>query len=194
MIKHALWILSILAIAAWLGGCGQQAATTQAPAAAAPTAAKPEAAKPEAQPEAAKPEAAKPEAAKPAEQPTVQQATPGAVTVTLPTGMQLKIVYFDFDKYDIKPEFRDAIKYNADTLNKDKNVKVTIEGHCDERGSTEYNLALGERRATAVQKALVSQGVAGNRLKIVSYGEERPVDQGHDEAAWAKNRRGSMSQ
>jgi peptidoglycan-associated lipoprotein len=108
--------------------------------------------------------------------------------------MELKTVYFDFDKYDIKPEFKDAIKYNAQQLNKDKSVKVTVEGHCDERGSTEYNLALGERRATAVQKALVADGVDGKRLKVVSYGEERPVDPGHDETAWAKNRRSALSQ
>ena len=183
MMKHALWMLSVLAVVAWIGGCAQQGATATTPASGTPAATS---SQPNANP-----------AANPASTSSGQQTastTGGATTITMADGMQLKTVYFDFDKYDIKPEFRDAIKFNATELNKDKSVKVTVEGHCDERGSTEYNLALGERRATAVQKALVSQGVDGKRLKVVSYGEERPVDPGHDETAWAKNRRSVLSQ
>lgn len=182
--KQALGILTMLAVVGWLAGCAQQAATAPTPPPPKPPAEQP------------KPEAAKPEEPKPAEQPSgqVMQATPGAATVTTANGVQLRIIYFDFDKYDIKPEFRDAIKFNAQQLNKDASMRVTVEGHCDERGSTEYNLALGERRATAVQKALASEGVDAKRMKVVSYGEERPVDPGHDEAAWAKNRRGLISQ
>lgn len=200
MIKQALWMISVAALATWLGACTQTAQTATTPAApppAAPAAQPQPEAKPEApaaaQPQAPKPEESKPEAPKPAEQaaPTVPAQAPAAVVVA--PGMELKIIYFDFDKYDIKPEFRDAIKFNAQELNKNRSVKVTIEGHADERGTTEYNLALGERRAVAVQKALIAEGVDGSRLKVVSYGEERPVDPGHDEAAWAKNRRGQFS-
>jgi peptidoglycan-associated lipoprotein len=194
MIKHALWFFSILVIVAWLGGCAQEGATAQAPTA--QPAAQPQ--QPQQQPAAqpqpeAKPEEPKP-AMKPEPEPVKDPTTGGAATVITSSGLELRIVYFDFDKYDIKPEFRDDIKTNAAELNKDRSVKVTIEGHCDERGSTEYNLALGERRATAVQKALIAEGVAANRLKVVSYGEERPVDPGHDEGAWGKNRRSVLSQ
>ena len=184
--KQALGILTVLAVLGWLAGCAQQAATAPTPAAqpaAAPAAAAPP-------PAAAAPEAKPAEAA-----PKAVEAPPGAaVTEVIAGGIELRIIYFDFDKYDIKPEFRDAIKYNAQQLNKDASLRVTVEGHCDERGSTEYNLALGERRATAVQKALASEGVDAKRMKVVSYGEERPVDPGHDEGAWAKNRRSLVSQ
>lgn len=98
-------------------------------------------------------------------------------------------IYFDFDKYNIKPEFEAAIRHNAEILTGDPGKRVLIEGHCDERGTTEYNLALGERRARAVQNALVEQGVNPNQISIVSHGEERPADPGHNEEAWAKNRR-----
>jgi peptidoglycan-associated lipoprotein len=100
------------------------------------------------------------------------------------------IVYFDFDRSEIKPEFIATIQKNARLLRENPDMKVVIEGHCDERGTTEYNLALGERRATAVQKALIANGVSPEQLQTVSFGEERPVDMGHNEEAWAKNRRG----
>jgi peptidoglycan-associated lipoprotein len=98
------------------------------------------------------------------------------------------VVYFDFDKYNIKPEFEGVIKQNAQSLS-GNGATVIVEGHCDERGTTEYNLALGERRAKAVRDALVQQGVSAGHLEIVSYGEERPAAMGHDEAAWSQNRR-----
>lgn len=99
-------------------------------------------------------------------------------------------VYFDFDRSEVKPEFFATIRTNARMLRENPDVKVVIEGHCDERGTTEYNLALGERRAAAVQKALIAQGVNPAQISTVSFGEERPVDTGHTEEAWAKNRRG----
>ena len=102
-------------------------------------------------------------------------------------------VYFDFDKYNIKPEFEKVIKQNADILKKAPTLKVVIEGHCDERGTTEYNLALGQRRASAVMQALQAQGVEKSQMKTISYGKERPVDLGHTEEAWAKNRRGVIT-
>jgi peptidoglycan-associated lipoprotein len=104
--------------------------------------------------------------------------------------LSFQTVYFDYDKYNIRPDARPAIEANARELNKVANLKIIIEGHCDERGTTEYNLALGEHRAVAVMQALAGAGVGKDRLKTVSYGKERPVDPGHDEAAWAKNRRG----
>jgi peptidoglycan-associated lipoprotein len=103
--------------------------------------------------------------------------------------VSFQTVYFDFDKYNIKPEFVSVIKQNADILKKAAALKIVIEGHCDERGTNEYNLALGQRRATAVMKALEAEGVNKDQLKTISYGEERPVDPGHTEEAWAKNRR-----
>jgi peptidoglycan-associated lipoprotein len=99
-------------------------------------------------------------------------------------------VFFDFDKSDIKPEGRQTLQRQADWLKKYANVTLTVEGHCDERGTREYNLALGERRASAVKKLLVALGVAANRLSTISYGKERPAVVGSNEAAWAQNRRG----
>lgn len=101
----------------------------------------------------------------------------------------LKDVFYDFDKYDIKPTEAKKLQDDAVWIKKNPNVLVTIEGHCDERGTVEYNLALGERRAEAAKKYLVSLGVKASRLKTISYGKSKPFDPGHDEAAWAKNRR-----
>ncbi len=101
-------------------------------------------------------------------------------------------IYFDFDQSNIKPEFEAAIRANARLLLDDADMSVTIEGHCDERGTNEYNLALGQRRAEAVRRALMAEGVAAGQLQTISYGEERPVALGHDEGSWSQNRRGIM--
>jgi peptidoglycan-associated lipoprotein len=101
----------------------------------------------------------------------------------------LKDVHFDFDRYDMRPEDGPVLKENAALLMKSTAVKVQIEGHCDERGTAEYNLALGERRANSTKKYLVSLGVPPDRLSTISYGKEAPLDPGHHEEAWAKNRR-----
>ncbi len=98
-------------------------------------------------------------------------------------------VYFDFDKYDLSKTSRDSLVKNADLLRKDTSEKIRIEGNCDERGSDEYNLALGEKRAKAAMEYLVTMGIPADRLSVISYGKEKPADPGHDEAAWAKNRR-----
>jgi peptidoglycan-associated lipoprotein len=100
-----------------------------------------------------------------------------------------KMVHFDFDKSEIKPEYYDVIKAEADYLAAVPSMSVTVEGHCDERGTREYNLALGERRANAVKNALIAQGISPSRIITISYGEERPLDPRHNEEAWAKNRR-----
>ncbi len=98
-------------------------------------------------------------------------------------------VYFEFDKYDIKANFRTPLQQDASAIEKHSSAKVVVEGYCDERGSEEYNLALGERRATSVKKYLASLGVNEGQLRTISYGEEKPADPGHNEKAWAKNRR-----
>jgi peptidoglycan-associated lipoprotein len=100
-----------------------------------------------------------------------------------------RVIYFDFDKSDIKDEYRDIIQAHAEYLASHPDVSITLEGHCDERGTREYNIALGERRANAVQRMLTLQGVAASQIRVVSYGEERPAALGHDEDAWALNRR-----
>lgn len=99
------------------------------------------------------------------------------------------IVYFDLDKYDIRSEFAQMLDAHANFLRSNPSYKVTVEGHADERGTPEYNIALGERRANAVKMYLQGKGVSADQITIVSYGKEKPAVLGHDEAAYAKNRR-----
>ena len=101
-------------------------------------------------------------------------------------------IYFDFDKYDLKDEARDRLARNASFLKERSEFVLTIEGHCDERGTNDYNIALGDRRANAARDYLVSLGVSGSRVKTLSYGEERPTCTEHDEGCWSKNRRGEF--
>jgi len=101
----------------------------------------------------------------------------------------LPIIYFAFDSYKLDGEARTNLKTVAKYLKDNPSTNVQIEGHCDERGTTEYNLALGERRANAARSYLTKVGVDGSRVSVISYGSERPAVQGHDEGAWAKNRR-----
>ncbi len=102
---------------------------------------------------------------------------------------ELQKVYFNFDSADLSEEARASLSKNAEYLSRQAGVKVRIEGNCDERGSDDYNMALGERRAKSAKDYLVNLGIASDRLSTISYGEEKPAVQGHDEAAWAKNRR-----
>ncbi|EKT59525.1 peptidoglycan-associated lipoprotein Pal [Providencia sneebia] len=99
------------------------------------------------------------------------------------------IVYFGFDKYNVSPEYAQMLDAHAEFLRNNPSVKVVIEGHADERGTPEYNIALGERRANAVKMYLQSKGVAGDQMSLVSYGKEKPAVLGHTEADYAKNRR-----
>ena len=103
-----------------------------------------------------------------------------------------RVIYFDFDSNVVKEEFRSAIDGHAKRLVAAKSKKVVIEGHTDERGGREYNQALGQRRAEAVQKSLTLLGVSGDQIEAVSFGEERPAVQGSTEEAWAKNRRAEI--
>ncbi|HET8948547.1 MAG TPA: peptidoglycan-associated lipoprotein Pal, partial [Candidatus Polarisedimenticolia bacterium] len=98
-------------------------------------------------------------------------------------------VLFDFDSADLNGESKTTLNDNAAQIRQHAPLAVRIEGHCDERGTTEYNLALGDRRARAARDYIVSLGIPANRLRTISYGKERPVDPGHTEAAWAQNRR-----
>lgn len=102
---------------------------------------------------------------------------------------RLKDIYFDYDRYDIRDDAKPVLKEIAGLLAKTKDVKLIIEGHCDSRGTNEYNLALGDRRAKSAKDYLVSLGIPSNRVEVVSYGEEKPVCTEENEACWAKNRR-----
>ena len=101
----------------------------------------------------------------------------------------LQTVYFDFDESSIKSDMRNALNRNARLLNENKSTRVRLEGHCDERGTNEYNMALGERRANSVKQFLTDYGISSSRITIISYGEERAASSGHNESAWGKNRR-----
>lgn len=104
----------------------------------------------------------------------------------------IKDVYFDYDKSDVRADQQSAIQADAQFLNQHSNINVTVEGHCDERGSTEYNLALGDQRASSVKNALVGAGVNASRIKTISYGKEKPFCTESNEACWQQNRRGHI--
>jgi peptidoglycan-associated lipoprotein len=110
------------------------------------------------------------------------------------TGQPLgRVFYFDYDRAVLRPEALALLELHAGFLRNSPDRRVVVEGHCDERGTREYNLALGERRSDAVRSFLVQAGVRRSQIDTVSYGEERPVDAGHSEAAWAQNRRAELS-
>ena len=117
------------------------------------------------------------------------EAQPLGGTGGADAGVLKTTIYFDFDSSEIRPEFASTLAAHGKKIGADKSLKVRLEGNTDERGSAEYNVALGERRAQAVKRALLLEGAAGPQLSTVSYGEERPVAEGHDETAWAQNRR-----
>jgi peptidoglycan-associated lipoprotein len=116
--------------------------------------------------------------------PTQDLSTQPAIPATLD-----RVIYFDFDSYAVKDEFRPIVEAHANLLKQNPTAKEVAEGHTDERGGSEYNLALGQKRAEAVVQQMKVLGVGDSQLEAVSYGKERPAVDGHDEAAWAKNRR-----
>ena len=127
---------------------------------------------------------------------TASTSGEGAMSAEIKAGTQQDLVvnvgdrvFFAFDRYDLRPEARLTLQKQAAWMKANPGVSVTIEGHCDERGTREYNLALGERRANAASDFLMSLGVAAGRITTISYGKERPVDPASNEVAWAKNRR-----
>lgn len=118
---------------------------------------------------------------------SVPVAPPG--TPTAGNSYNLYTIYFDFDKSNIRSDAQSVLDTNFEVLSKNPSTKVQIVGHCDERGSNEYNMALGDRRATSTRAYLINRGIQADRLTTLSKGEEEPVDAGHNEAAWQKNRR-----
>jgi peptidoglycan-associated lipoprotein len=179
--KSFIITIFILCIGLIMMGCPKKTVVKEEPSVKKEEAAKIEAAKKE---EAAKIEAAKKEL----EKSLVAKKEPGIEGVVFESSL-LKDIHFEFDKYDIRPGDAAILKGNAEVLKKYHKVKIQIEGHCDERGTNEYNLALGERRANSTKNYLLSLGVSPERVSTISYGEERPSDPGHTEEAWAKNRR-----
>jgi len=183
MIKKGLTIfIIVLCLGVILSGCSKKAVVKEEPSA--KSAEELQAGKDAKEAERIKEEALKKEF----EKSLVAKSTPGIEGVVHESSM-LKDVRFDFDRYNIRPTETEILKGNVALLKKYPGMKFQIEGHCDERGTSEYNLALGERRANSIMKYLVSLGIESNRISTISYGEERPFDPGHNEEAWAKNRR-----
>jgi peptidoglycan-associated lipoprotein len=180
-------LMSVLLAGLMITGCARRPATVAASAAA-----------PAAAPSPAPAPAPAPSAPSPAPAPPAPAAAAAPAPAPRPVPKEfmavaaLKEVYFDFDKYDIRPEDAKTLDANATWLKSNGDNLVLIEGHCDERGTNEYNLALGERRAKSTMNYLVSQGIQANRITIISYGEERPVCTEKTEACWAKNRRANF--
>lgn len=105
----------------------------------------------------------------------------------------LQVVYFGYDSFTLDDGARAALDSNAKQMRDNPALEVSVDGHCDERGTVEYNQALGQKRAETVQQYLTDAGIPANRFRVISYGKERPADEGHDESAWAKNRRVEFS-
>jgi peptidoglycan-associated lipoprotein len=142
-----------------------------------------------------KPAAPTPEITEPAPTAGAAATTPAAdpaASTPADSGVAFSTVYFDFDSYSLTGSAKAELQKIATTLKSQQSVRIQVEGHCDERGSNEYNLALGERRARAIQEFLTAEGVSNTNLSTISYGEERPAVVGSTEEAWAKNRRGEF--
>ena len=192
-----LVVTSLLVLAGIGSGCAKRPATTQA-AAPAPTGTASTMAPGSSQPGGTTATPSGPSTSQPGGAGATATPTP-APTTAAPTARpaprdfaavpELQDIYFDFDKYDIRPADTRILDTNAAWLKSNPNHLVLIEGHADERGTNEYNLALGERRAKSTMNYLVSQGVQANRITIISYGEERPTCTEKSEGCWAKNRR-----
>jgi len=189
---HILFAVTVLASSLALVGCPKRPEVVQAgPGAVGPGAAAPAPAPAPPAPRVAETPVTRP--APPAEapvRPAPSPLTPPPAAAPAPPASPLKDVFFDFDKFQIRDDQKAALDDNVAWLKTNSRVKISIEGHCDERGTPEYNLALGERRAKTVKDYLVAAGIAADRMVTVSYGEERAFVLGHDENAWKWNRRG----
>lgn len=176
MRKHITWILLVLCCGAFaVAGCAKKEAVKKDETPAPPPAAITEPAP-----------APAPEPVPVSKEPVVKEEP---VKVTEEAVQPFETVYFDFDSYVLRQDARDILARNAQWMMKNPAAKVRLEGHCDQRGSDEYNLALGEKRAKAASSYLLTLGVPQANVSTISYGKEKPADPGNDEAAWAKNRR-----
>ncbi len=181
-LSHAA-IVAVVTFAAAAAACGGKKPPVTRPAPPPPPSASTPAATPPAPPEPVKePTIVPPE-------PVPEDSIASASLDELNRNSPLQPAFFDYDSSDITPDAQKALDGDAALLKKYPGWMITIEGHCDERGTAEYNLALGERRAVAARTYLVSLGISADRLRTVSYGKEFPFDPGHDDAAWSKNRR-----
>lgn len=176
MKRKLVGVFVIVAMVGMLGGCGcfMQKMKGEAPA---PPAQPAKAVAPETKPVVPVPEATK---------------GPGGTTAGAMVPV-LADVHFDFDKYNIRPGDAETLKKDYEWFKTNHGKKVRIEGNCDERGTIEYNLVLGQKRADSTKNFLVNLGADGKLIETVSYGKEKPIDPGHNEAAWAKNRRAHMT-
>ncbi|MGZ3648987.1 MAG: peptidoglycan-associated lipoprotein Pal [Syntrophales bacterium] len=182
-ILMTLFLVAIICVFVLPAGCAKKAAMKEAPAM-----------EKEAVVEKQAPAQAAP--AKAPEEPKVDEAAMGAAAAAAQAdkeASEFADINFAFDRFDLRPEARKILDIHAKWLSAHPEFVVRIEGNCDERGTAEYNLALGQRRAASAMKYLVDLGVGQNRLSTISYGKERPLDPGHDEEAWAKNRRDHFS-
>jgi peptidoglycan-associated lipoprotein len=190
-----MMLVSLMVMGVTMVGCAKRPATTTA-AAPAPTGVTETTASRAPEPATAAPA---PSTAQPSGAGTAQPSAPAGGAVTTPATRpdvktftsvkDLNDIHFDFDKYDIRPGDARILDANAQWLKSNPNHLLLIEGHTDERGTNEYNLALGERRAKSAMNYLVAQGVQASRITIISYGEERPLCTEQTEACWARNRR-----
>jgi len=160
--KRLLVLVLALLTIFWVAGCGKKKQPVV-----------------ETPPPVEQPKQEEPTKPEPVQEPVVKQVTESDFVT----------VYFDFDKYNLVDSAKAALDHNAQVLKENANVIVRIEGHCDERGTIEYNLSLGEKRAAAAKKYLTDLGIDAGRIQTISYGKERPAVTGSNEAAWAKNRR-----
>ncbi len=191
--KTGLTILGVI-VMAFSFGCAKKQAVKSTETAAPPAASAPAAPSTGKTQEGVVTETLKPEAGKtaPAESAGTRVAAAEAaagVAATEEKASPFKDIHFDFDKSAIREDAKPVLAAVADYMKKNKGAKLVIEGHCDERGTAEYNMALGDRRAESARKYLASLGVQAAVLSTVSYGKEKPLDPGHNEDAWAKNRR-----
>ena len=186
-------VMSLLLLGVVAAGCAKRPATTSVAAPPPPVPA------PDAPPatSAPAPSAPEPASSTPAAAPATPTPAPApAATTVRPVPAEfaaipeLRDIQFDFDQYDIRPDAARTLDANAAWLKSNANHLLLIEGHCDERGTNEYNLALGERRAKSAMNYLVAQGVQAARITIISYGEERPLCSEHNDTCWQQNRRG----
>lgn len=122
-----------------------------------------------------------------------ETTTPSSSLGQTDPALQGRVVYFDFDRYDIRYDSEAVLSAHAAYLSANPGARLRVEGHADERGTREYNMALGERRAKAAAAYLASKGASSSQIEVISYGEERPVSVGHDESSWAQNRRAELN-